>query len=49
MSTIVIGDNPVTLIPDTATKSVSIGLTSTPCLWTYGKFNNKNATTMANR
>ena len=29
MSTIVIKYNPVTLIPDTATKSVSIGLTST--------------------
>jgi hypothetical protein len=29
---ILIGDNPVTLIPDTATNNVSIGFTSTPGL-----------------
>ena len=41
VSTILTGDNPVTLIPDTATNKVSIGLTLTLGLWTNGKFNNK--------
>ena len=40
VSTMLTGDSPVTLMPDT-TNNVSIGLTSTPCLCTNGRFNNK--------
>ena len=49
VSEIFIGVNPVTLTPDTATNKVSIGLTSTPLLYTNGKLSNKNDTTIATR